>query len=136
MSRSKKTSSQERTPRQLRVGEEIRHALAAALQEGNYPWPEDLPRTTITVTEVRVSPDLRNATAYVMPLGGERMAEVVKALKIHSYFFKKVIAQEVLLRYVPSLFFEADASFAYAEKIERLLHDPAVARDLQAHEEE
>lgn len=122
-----------RSPRQLRVGEEIRHALAAALQTGDYPWPDDLPRTSITVTEVQVSPDLRNATAFIMPLRGERVEAVVQALKIHSYFFKKIIARDVQLRYVPALFFAADTSFAYAEKIEKLLHTPAVARDLSGN---
>jgi ribosome-binding factor A len=129
------TGSSGRTPRQLRVGEELRHALAAALQDGNYPWPTDLPRSIITVTEVRVSPDLRNATAYIVPLGGTQTAETVKALNLGKYYFKKVFAQEVELRFVPELHFQIDTSFEYAEKIERILHDPNVARDLAKHED-
>lgn len=122
-----------RSPRQLRVGEELRHALAAALQEGDYPWPKDVKRTIISVTEVQVSPDLRNATAFVMPLGGEHVDESVKALNTHVHYFKNVIAHEVQLRWIPNLRFQADTSFEYANKIEKILHDPAVARDLKDH---
>ncbi|MBI3418741.1 MAG: 30S ribosome-binding factor RbfA [Proteobacteria bacterium] len=131
MFRSKKSSDKTHGPRPLRVGEEIRHALAAALQRGDFPWDkENGPRPVITVTEVRISPDLRNATAFVMPLGGSRMEEVVNTLNKHHHFFKHVIAQNVQMRYVPSLHFSADQSFEYAEKIEKILHDPKVARDL------
>lgn len=135
MSKFKKTTPTGRSPRQLKVGEELRHALAASLQYGEYPWPNDVPRSIITVTEVRVSPDLRNATAYIVTLGGKYVPETVKALNQNKYYFKNVIAQEVQLRFVPQLHFEADTSFEYAEKIERLLHDPNVARDLKDDEE-
>lgn len=135
MSRFKPTSSgPPRSPRQLRVGEELRHALAAALQQGDYPWPEGQKRQIISVTEVTISPDLRNATIYVMPLGGENVEQVVKALNGHVHFFKNVIAHEVQLRWIPQLRFQADTSFAYAEKIEKILHDPVVARDLKDDE--
>ncbi len=129
------TGSSGRSPRQLRVGEELRHALAASFQDGNYPWPTDIPRHIITVTEVRVSPDLRNATAYIVTLGGQYNAETVKALNQAKYYFKGVIAENVELRFVPQLHFQADTSFEYAEKIERILHDPNVARDLAKNEE-
>ena len=124
-------SASGRTPRQLRVGEELRHALAASFQDGNYPWPSDIPRHIVTVTEVRVSPDLRNATAYIVTLGGAHSAETVKALNQAKYYFKSVIANNVELRFVPQLHFMVDTSFEYAEKIERILHDPSVARDLK-----
>ncbi|NDE89812.1 MAG: 30S ribosome-binding factor RbfA [Alphaproteobacteria bacterium] len=131
MSKFKTPTGQSRTPRQLRVGEELRHALAAAFQDGNYPWETSLPRSIITVTEVRVSPDLRNATAYIVTLGGQHSAETVKVLNQAKYYFKNVIAQNVELRFVPQLHFQIDTSFEYAERIERILHDPNVARDLK-----
>jgi ribosome-binding factor A len=134
---SKDTLKTERSPRQLRVGEELRHAIAAAIQEGNYPWPAtgDKRPATITVTEVKVSPDLRNATCFIMPLGGHHIENTVKALNMHAHFFKSVIAKEVILKYVPALKFAADTSFDYAARIEKILHDPAVARDLKNNEE-
>jgi ribosome-binding factor A len=136
MFRSKKNlndSKHNRSPRQLKVGEELRHAFAAALQEGNFPW--DGPRPVITVTEVRISPDLRNATIFVMPLGGINMDKVVKGLNQHHHFFKNVIAKEVQMRWIPQLHFLPDTSFEYAEKIEKILLDPKVKRDLDESEE-
>ncbi|MEJ0063214.1 MAG: 30S ribosome-binding factor RbfA [Alphaproteobacteria bacterium] len=124
-----------RSERQLRVGEEIRHALAAVFQRSDFHWPEDFtPPAAITVTEVRVSPDLRNATAYVMPLGGGNIAPLVKVLNGGIGFFRHVIAKEVKLRFVPNLTFAADESFDYAKKIEGILHDPSVAKDLNSEE--
>lgn len=125
-----------RNPRQLRVGEELRHALAAALQKGDFPWQGPGPRPIITVTEVRVSPDLRNATAYVMPLGGINAKEIEKHLNVHVHFFKNVIAHEVIMRYIPQLHFSTDTSFDYVDKIERILHNPNVARDLARHQKD
>ncbi len=133
--KSQTGKSSPRTPRQLRVGEELRHALAAAFQRGDFPW-DGARRPVITVTEARISPDLRNATAYVMPLGGEQVEETVRQLNAHRHFYKNVLARNVQLRWVPELHFSADASFAYAEKIEKILHDPAVARDLNTGREE
>ncbi len=121
-----------RSQRQLRVGEEIRHALAAVFQRGDFHWPEGLTPAAITVTEVRVSPDLHNATAFVMPLGGIKLPETVQALNAAIGFFRHVIAKEVQLRFVPKLGFAADTSFDYANKITTLLQDPAVAKDLAA----
>lgn len=120
--------------RQLRVGEEIRHALAAILTRGEFRDP-DLQDVSITVTEVRVSPDLRNATAYVMPLGGEDLPVVVAALQRAAHFVRGQIGREVELRYVPSLFFEADQSFDQAARVDELLREvaedpePAPARE-------
>lgn len=136
MSKFKTPPGQNRSPRQLRVGEELRHALAASFQDGNYPWPSDIPRTIITVTEVRISPDLRNATAYIVTLGGQHAPETVKALNAAKYYFKHIIAQNVELRFVPQLHFQLDTSFEYAAKIERILHDPNVARDLKNLQDE
>jgi len=123
---------QPRSQRQLRVGEAVRHALSAAWQRGEVHDPE-LAGVSVTVTEVRLSPDLRNATAWIMPLGdGEHAAPVVAALNRAAPFLRSRVAQEVRLRFAPRLSFEVDASFAHAGAIDRLLHDPAVARDLSS----
>lgn len=119
-----------RSQRQLRVGEEIRHALAQLFQRGDVPWPSGMEPETITVTEVQVSPDLKHASVFVMPLGGRQLKEIVKALNGMAGFFRHFVAQNVKLRYAPRIAFEADNTFAYAERIERILHDPAVAKDL------
>ena len=115
--------------RQLRVGEELRHALADVLRRGDFRDPE-LQKLNVTVTEVRVSPDLRNATAFITPLGGGSVDDTVAAMRRASAFFRGQIAKAIKLRYVPTLSFEADTSFEYADHINRLLHDPVVARDL------
>ena len=119
-----------RSQRQLRVGEEIRHALAALLQRGDVPWADDFRPAYITVTEVQVSPDLKNATAFVMPLGGKDMVATVAAMNAIVGFFRHETGKAVKLRYVPKLTFKPDNSFEYAHKIERILHDPVVAKDL------
>ncbi len=119
-----------RSQRQLRVGEAIRHALAETFQRGDFHWPEGLSPASMTVSEVRVSPDLRNATAFVMPLGGIKIPETVKALNDAVGFFRHSIAKEVRLRFVPNLTFAADTSYDYATKIETILQAPDVAKDL------
>lgn len=120
--------------RQLRVGEELRHGLARILARGELADPA-LKDVSVTVTEVRMSPDLKNATAFVTPLGGGHAADVVKALNRAGGYFRGQIAQEVELRYAPSVRFTADRSFDTASRIEALLHDPAVARDLAGADE-
>lgn len=122
---SEKSASQ----RQLRVGEEIRHALARVFERGLLRDPA-LFGVSVTVTEVRVSPDLRNALAFVMPLGGGDSQAVAEALGRAAPFLKREVARSVHLKYVPNLTFEADPSFDYAGRIENLLHEPDVARDL------
>jgi ribosome-binding factor A len=117
--------------RQLRVGEELRHALVRILARGELGDPA-LDGVSITVTEVRMSPDLRNATAFVTPFGGGDTATVVKALNRAGGYFRGQLAHEIDLRCTPSVRFTADASFDAALRIERLLHDPAVARDLDS----
>ena len=120
--------------RQLRVGEELRHTIAQIIERAHFRDPalHDVP---ITVTEVRVSPDLKNATAFVLPLGGGKTEEVVAALRRATAYFRGQIARAVKLRAVPGLTFEADTSFDYATKISGLLHQPDVARDLTPEEE-
>ena len=120
-----------RTPsqRQLRVGEELRHALADLLRRGDFRDPE-LQNLNVTVTEVRISPDLRNATAFVTVLGGGDIQPALAALRRAAAFLRGQIGREVKLRHVPTIGFEGDTSFDYASHINDLLHDPAVARDL------
>ncbi|WP_158047705.1 30S ribosome-binding factor RbfA [Skermanella pratensis] len=126
---SSKRAGRNPSQRQLRVGEELRHALAEVLRRGDFRDP-DLQNLNVTVTEVRISPDLRNATAFITPLGGGHSEETVAALRRAAAFFRSQIARAVKLRYVPTLSFEPDTSFEYADHINRLLHDPEVARDL------
>jgi ribosome-binding factor A len=115
--------------RQLRVGEELRHALVEILRE-NHARDPDLRNANVTVTEVRVSPDLVNATAFVMPFGGEHIKTTIAALNRASVYFRMQVAKSVQLRHAPKIFFALDTSFSYAEKIEGLLRDPDVQRDL------
>ena len=117
------------TQRQLRVGEEVRHALARVFARGELADP-DLDGLSVTVTEVRMSPDLRNATAFVTPFGGGDTGRIVKALNRAGGYFRGQIAREIDLRYAPTVRFAADRSFDEASRVEELLHDPAVARDL------
>ena len=116
--------------RQLRVGEELRHALARILRDGECRDPV-LEDASITVTEVRISPDLRNATAFVMPLAGTRAIEVVASLERSATFLKGLVAREVQLRNTPNLVFALDDSFDRAARISTLLTRPEVARDLK-----
>ncbi|MBB4264504.1 30S ribosome-binding factor RbfA [Roseospira visakhapatnamensis] len=117
--------------RQLRVGEELRHALAWTLERGDIRDPA-LAGRPVTVTEVRVSPDLRNATVYVVPLGGGDMAEaeVLAGFKRVKSFLRHELAHKVNLRHVPDLTFAVDETFDTADRIEAILHRPDVARDL------
>lgn len=116
--------------RQLRVGEELRHALAKILSEGECRDPA-LENARITVSEVRMSPDLRRATAFVMPLAGTNAPEILAGLKRSALFLKGRLAREVVLRNTPELFFALDDSFDRADRIAALLARPEVARDLQ-----
>jgi ribosome-binding factor A len=114
--------------RQLRVGEELRHALAAVFERGELRDPALA--VPITVTEVRMSPDLRQALVFVMPLGGLGGDEVIAALIRARGFLRKRIAATVKLRSAPNLTFRIDVSFDRAGHINELLHSPGVARDL------
>jgi len=115
--------------RQLRVGEEMRHALARIFERGELHDPA-LHEAPLTVTEVRVSPDLKRATAYVMPLGGRNAAEIMAGLKRGASHLRRLVAQEVKLRVAPQIFFALDQSFDEASRIDTLLSREDVARDL------
>lgn len=125
----KQSSNQPRTPRQLKVGEELRHALSSVFMRGDYRIHE-LDGISITVSEVRISPDLANATAYVMPLAGKDAAYVVEMLNKYNGQFRKLVSSRVKLRHAPVIHFKIDQSFDEAAKIETLLKKPEVARDL------
>uniref|UniRef100_A0A9E7ZSN5 Ribosome-binding factor A n=1 Tax=Bosea sp. NBC_00436 TaxID=2969620 RepID=A0A9E7ZSN5_9HYPH len=114
--------------RQLRVGELIRHALAEMLARGDI-HDDVLAKHVVTVPEVRLSPDLKLATCYIMPLGGLDIAPVLKALDANKRYLRGEIAHRVNLKYAPDLRFRADESFAEAERIDALLDTEAVRRD-------
>lgn len=118
------------TQRQLRVGEEIRHILSNVLSRG-YSGDTLLDESSITITEVRISPDLQNATVYVMPLGGKYLEEILKAFKDKAGFFRHEIARKLTTKTTPRLVFKADHSFDEAERIENLLKSPKVQKDLE-----
>ena len=115
--------------RQLKVGELIRHALAQILNRGDIS-DEVLNRHSLTVPEVRMTPDLKLATAYVMPLGGGEADEVVAHLEQHKRFLRGELARRVNLKYMPQLRFKVDVSFESSGRIDAILASPKVARDL------
>ncbi len=115
--------------RQLRVGELIRHELADMLSRGGIHDPV-IEHHMITVPEVRMSPDLRLATIYVMPLGGHDEKEVIAALDRNKRYVRGEIARRVNLKFAPEIRFRIDERFDEAERIEKLLRTPAVQRDL------
>jgi len=122
------------TQRALRAGELVRHALAEILARGEVHDPA-LERNLVTVPEVRMSPDLRLATIYVMPLGGKDSNEMLAALERNKKFLRGEIAHRVNLKFAPDIRFMLDERFDEAERIEKLLRNPAVARDLKKDED-
>jgi ribosome-binding factor A len=121
--------------RQLRVGEIMRHAIADILSQGGVHDPV-LETNLITVPEVKMSPDLKLATVYVMPLGGKNTELVLKALAANKGFLRTEAARRVNLKFAPDLRFRIDERFDEAERIEKLLRTPAVQRDLQQDSDE
>ena len=116
--------------RQLRVGEVIRHTVADLLARGEVHDPV-IEAHIVTVPEVRMSPDLRLATIYVMPLGGKDEQKVVAALERNNKYLRGEIARRVNLKFAPDLRFRLDERFDEAERIEKLLRTPAVQKDLE-----
>ena len=125
-----KNSSPGGSQRQLRVGETVRHAIADILAHGSV-HDADLEGHIITVPEVRMSPDLKLATVYVMPLGGKDTDIVLAALARNKKFLRGEVAHRVNLKFAPDLRFRVDDRFDEAERIEKLLRTPAVQRDLK-----
>lgn len=129
----KKPASSGPSQRQLRVGELVRHALAEILARGDVPDPA-LERAVITVPEVRMTPDLKLATAYVMPLGGKNAEGVVAALEKNRKFLRGELGRRVELRSVPELRFRVDTSFDAGARMDALLDSPEVRRDVEKGE--
>ena len=126
---TRQTASQGPSQRQLRVGEMLRHSLASILARGQI-MDADLEGKIITVPEVRLSPDLKIATVYVMPLGGAHGKIVVKALARNVRYIKGELAKQARdMRFMPELRFRFDEQFDEAARIDALLHDPRVTRD-------
>ena len=121
--------------RQLRVGEVIRHTIAEILQRGEVHDP-DLEGMVVTVPEVRMTPDLKLATVFVMPLGGKGADTLVAALDRHRKFLRGEVGHRVDLRYAPDLRFRLDESFDEGARIDSLLRSPEVKRDLDEDEGE
>ena len=117
--------------RQLKVGELIRHALAEIFARGEIV-DEVLDQYSLTVSEVRMTPDLKLATAFVLPLGGEGAEDAVQHLDKHKRFLRGELARRVSLKFMPEIRFKIDISFASSKRIDELLASPKVARDLDA----
>lgn len=121
--------------RQLRVGEMLRHALADILRRNEIRDP-DLDGVSVTITQVKPSPDMRYATVYCAPLGGKNAGPIIAALNRHKGFLRGQMGHMITTKFTPDLRFLEDQSFAEAEKIENLLKSPQVQRDLAASEQD
>src|ERR1700712_6143261 len=121
--------------RQLRVGEMLRHALAEILNRNEIRDP-DLDGVSVTVTQIKPSPDMRYATVYCEPLGGQNAKQIIAALNRHKGFLRGEMGHRLTMKFTPDLRFVEDESFAEALKIETILRSPEVQRDLTAHDED
>lgn len=118
------------TQRQLRAGELVRHALVEILREEDFADPE-LTGVSVTVTQARMSPDLRHAMVFIVPLGGGHAGQVAKALNRHAKFLRGQLGRSIDMKFTPDLKFIEDESFDEAERINRLFDDPKVKADLE-----
>ena len=121
------------TQRQLRAGELVRHALVEVLREEELA-DDDMRGVSVTVTEVRMSPDLRHAHCFVEPLGGVHADTVVKALNRHAKFLRGRLGRLIDMKFTPDLRFVHDESFTAAQHMDRLFNSEAVRRDLEPHD--
>ena len=121
--------------RVLRVGEQVRHVLSEILARGDV-HDDVLAKHPVTVTEVRMSPDLRHATIFVKPLLGRDEEAVIKALRTNTAYLQREVAHRIRMKYAAKLKFLPDESFDEASHIDALLRDPKVMRDLESGEEE
>lgn len=128
MSRQQITPEQQ-SVRLLKVGEQVRHVISEILTRQQV-HDATLSGHSVSVTEVRMSPDLRIATVYVKPLLGEDEEAVLKALRTHTAFFQREVAQRLKLRFAAKIRFRSDETFDEASRIDALLNDPRVKRDL------
>ena len=115
-----KNSAKPITQRQLRVGEMVKQAIGTLFIKDEAKIPS-LSTREITVTEVRMSPDLKTAKIFVMPLGGKNTEQTIEKLKMSSFIIRKVLSKKIIMKFLPKLFFVKDNSFDYAEKIENLI---------------
>ena len=122
-------TSETRSVRLLRVGEQVRHVLSEILMRGDV-HDETLARHMVSVTEVRMSPDLKHATVFVKPLLGADEEAVIKALRTNTAYLQSEVARRVNTKYAAKLKFLADESFDEGSHIDRLLRQPGIARDL------
>jgi ribosome-binding factor A len=129
MSRAHHQHGAQPSQRMLRVAELIRHALSDLLARGTLGEPE-LEKQVITVADVRMSPDLKLATVYVMPLGGGELKPVIDALENHKKLLRGELAHRINMKFAPDLRFKADSSFDYGQKMDALLESPKVKGDL------
>jgi ribosome-binding factor A len=132
---SRRDNSRGPSQRQLRVGEMLRHALSEVLRENEIRDP-DLEGVSVTITQVKPSPDMRYATVYCEPLGGQNAKAIIAALNRHKGFLRGEMGHRIATKFTPDLRFVEDESFAEAEKIETILKSPEVQRDLAANHEE
>ena len=116
----KSKNSSFKSQRQLRVGEELRHLISNALLRENF-YDENIKNNNITITEVNMSPDLKNAKIYIMPLGGRNKIDVLNSLNRVTGRIKKIISNNISLRQTPKLLFQIDETFEYAENIHNIL---------------
>ena len=123
-----RNSIKEPGQRQLRVGEELRHVLAEVLARDELRDPA-MQGVSVTVSEVRIGPDLRRATAYVMPLGGQDVGDIIAALNRAAPFLRGRVSRMVNLKFAPSFVFEADIAFDEASKIDALLRQGKATGD-------
>lgn len=123
-------TAETRSVRLLRVGEQVRHTLSDILARGDV-HDEVLAKHSVTITEVRMSPDLRHATVFMKPLLGRDEEAVLKALRTNTAFLQREVAARVRMKYAAKLKFVADESFDEGSHIDALLRDPHVARDLE-----
>lgn len=135
MSRRSHEPARGPSQRQLRVGELIRRTLSDVLMRGDVHDPA-LNAMSITVGEVRVSPDLKIATAYVLPLGGKGAEEALKALREHRHELRRMVSKEMTLKYAPELRFALDETFDRMDETRRLFDQPEVRRDLEKDDDD
>jgi len=137
MSRRHEVSKRDSGPtqRQLRVGEMLRHALADVLRRDEIRDP-DLVGVSVTITQVKPSPDMRHATVFCEPLGGQNAKPVIAALNKHKGFLRGEMGRLIALKFTPELRFIEDESFAEAQKIENLLKSTRVQQDLKSDDDE
>ncbi len=127
--------AQELSQRQLRVGQEVRKVIASALERGDVR-SQEISESFITITQVIMSPDLKYATIYLMTLNGKNLGIVLEQLNAEKWVFKKLLASKLKLRFTPDVNFRVDDTFAEADRINKLMHDPKVMADISSKPEE